>query len=68
MATNTAIARSLNDDLDLDAGTVISEGEPLASVGERILTEIVEVASGKLTAAERWDNGEFAINMIGPRV
>lgn len=68
VATNTALAGSMADDMDLDAGTVISRSESLADAGSRILTEIVEVASGKLTAAERWDNAEFAINMIGPRV
>ena len=60
--------RELADDMDMDAGTVITDGEPLASVGERIFDEMLTVASGKLTAAERWDNAEFAINMIGPRV
>ena len=68
VATNTAMARAMADDMDLNAGSVITDGEPLASVGERIFAEMLTVASGKLTAAERWDNAEFAINMIGPRV
>jgi altronate dehydratase large subunit len=68
VATNTAMARAMADDMDLNAGTVITDREPLASVGERIFGEILAAASGKLTAAERWDNAEFAINMIGPRL
>jgi len=68
LATNTALARRMADDIDLDAGTIISAGEPLASVGERILSEVIAVASGKETAAEREGFAEFSINMIGPRI
>ena len=68
IATNTPMAERMADDIDLDAGIAISAGEPLEAVGARILAEVVAVASGKETAAERWGNGEFAINVIGPRV
>lgn len=68
VATNTAMATALADDMDLNAGTIITAGEPLASAGDRIFAEIIAVASGKLTAAERWGNAEFAIHAIGPRV
>ena len=56
------------DDMDIDAGTVISAGEPLIGVGQRIFQEIVTVANGKLTRAEEWGNAEFSINLIGPRM
>lgn len=68
IATNTDMALRMAEDIDLDAGTAISAGEPLENVGRQILTEVLTVASGKETAAERWGNAEFAINMIGPRV
>lgn len=68
LATNTPLARRMADDIDLDAGTVISEGESLMDVGARIFAEIIAVASGKETAAEHWGYAEFSINMIGPRV
>lgn len=68
IATNTPMAERLADDIDLDAGAAISAGEPLEEIGARILAEVIAVASGKETAAERWGNGEFAINVIGPRV
>ena len=35
-------------------------------MGERILKEIVDVASGKLTRAEVLGHDEFAIHNIGP--
>lgn len=68
VATNSAMYRRLADDMDVDAGTIIEAGEPLASVGRRIFDEIVAVANGKQTAAEIWGAKEFAINVIGPRV
>lgn len=68
VATNSAMYHRLQDDMDIDAGTIIEEGEPVASVGQRIFAEIVAVANGKITAAEAWGHREFAINMIGPRV
>jgi altronate dehydratase large subunit len=68
VASNSAMYQRLRDDMDLDAGTVISTGESLESVGRRILGETVAVAGGKLTAAETWGHKEFAINVIGPRL
>jgi altronate dehydratase large subunit len=68
VATNSTMYRHLSDDMDIDAGTIVEEGEPLGSVGCRIFEEIVAVADGKQTAAEVWGAKEFAINVIGPRV
>jgi altronate dehydratase large subunit len=68
VATNSAMYRRLKDDMDVDAGTVISAGESLASAGGRIWDEILAAANGKLTAAETWGHKEFAISTIGPRL
>ena len=68
VATNTAMFERLRDDMDLDAGTIISAGEPLSSIGQRIFEEIVTVANGKQTAAEAWGHKQFAISSIGPRL
>jgi len=68
VATNSAMYQRLRDDMDVDAGTVLSAGESLASAGARIWDEIIEVANGKLTAAEAWGHKEFAISAIGPRL
>ncbi len=68
VATNSAMYRRLSGDMDLDAGTVIEAGEPLADAGRRIFAEIVAVANGKETAAELLGAREFAINVIGPRL
>ncbi len=68
VASNSAMYHRLRDDMDLDAGTIIHAGEPLARVGRRIFDEIIAVANGKETAAEAWRHREFAIHVIGPRV
>ncbi len=68
VATNSAMYRRLKDDMDVDAGAVISAGESLASAGGRIWDEILAAANGKLTAAEAWGHKEFAISAIGPRL
>jgi altronate dehydratase large subunit len=56
------------DDMDLDAGTVISRGARIEDVGAELLELIVRTASGEVTAAERNGHREFAIHRIGPTV
>jgi altronate dehydratase large subunit len=68
VASNSAMYHRLQDDMDLNTGTVISAEESLDSVGRRLLSEIVAVASGKQTAAEAWGHKEFAISEIGARL
>jgi altronate dehydratase len=47
--------------IDLDAGTILSGGETVASVGSRLLDLIVAVASGALTRAELNGQRDFAL-------
>jgi altronate hydrolase len=49
----------MNDIIDIDAGPIISGDEDIWSVGERILEEIIEVASGKPTKAMLLDQDDF---------
>ncbi len=66
VATNTAMFEKMNDNMDLDAGTIISGDETVDEVGTRIFQEMLEVASGKLTKAEVLGFNDFAIKRIGP--
>jgi len=68
VSTTTALFERMPDDMDFDAGVVISRGEAVEEVGARLLGEIARVASGELTAAERNGHREFAIHRIGPTV
>jgi altronate hydrolase len=68
VSTNTALFRSLPEDIDLDAGTILDGTETVEQVGSRILEEMIAVASGKRTKSELAGVGdeEFAPWMLGP--
>ncbi len=68
VASNTEMYTCLQEDMDVDAGTVVDGHETLDDVGQRILDEILAVSAGKQTAAESWGHTEFAITAIGPRL
>jgi altronate dehydratase len=68
VCSNSATYRRLAEDMDLDAGTIVETGEPVADVGQRIFQEILAAAEGQQTAAEAWGHREFAIETIGPRL
>lgn len=67
VASNCEVFNRLRDDFDFNAGDILA-GESAVSVGNRLFQEMLNVASGKLTAAERWGHKEFAIEPLGPRV
>ena len=64
VSTNTPMYESIPDLIDLDAGTIADGIETLAEVGGRIFDEIVQVANGKLTKAERGGHHEFALSRM----
>lgn len=67
ISTNSPTAERLADIVDLDAGTIVEGREDLNEVGERIFAEIIAVANGKPTRAERRGHREFAISRVEPR-
>jgi altronate dehydratase large subunit len=64
VATNTEMATALPDLIDLNAGTIADGTETLTEVGGRIFQEIIEVANGKLTAAEIGGHREFNLSRL----
>ena len=64
VSTNTPMFESIPDLIDLDAGTIADGVETLAQVGDRIFTEILEVANGKQTKAELGGHHEFALSRM----
>lgn len=68
VATNTYTYENMIDNMDVNAGTIVTGDETIAEVGERLFTEMVEVMNGKLTKAEILGHHEFGINRIGPTV
>jgi altronate hydrolase len=67
VATNTPMYERMVDDMDLDAGTILS-GRPVADVGREIFAEVLAVASGKKTKSEIHGIGEeeFVPWPLGP--
>ena len=55
-------------DMDINAGTVISKGESIDSVGDRIVEKLVKVAGGEETKLEGVGYAGFAIYKRDPRL
>lgn len=68
IASNTAVFNRMRCDMDVDAGPIAEGQETIQGVGQRIFDEILAVASGRRTAAERNQRREFALWTIGPAV
>jgi altronate dehydratase large subunit len=49
---NPKTYQKMKENIDINAGTVMTEGTSLQQMGDKIYQEILEVASGKLTKAE----------------
>jgi altronate dehydratase large subunit len=64
VSTNTPMYAAIPDLIDLDAGTIADGIETLVQVGNRIFTEIIEVANGKATKAELGGHHEFALSRM----
>lgn len=68
VATTTQLFQRMEDNIDMNAGTIVSGEETVAQMGQRIFDEIVAVASGKITKSEKLGFNDFAINRIGPTI
>jgi len=66
VATNTPMYEKMTDDMDINAGTIITGDETIEQVGQRIFDEMVAVASGKMPKAEVMGHNDFAIVRIAP--
>lgn len=58
---NTDTYHKMIDNIDINAGGVITEGAKVQEVGEKIFHEIIEVCNGKMTKAESLGHREFGI-------
>ena len=60
--------RRMSQDMDINAGTIITGEESIESVGRRIFNEMIEVASGKLTSGETLGYYNFSVYRRDPRL
>jgi len=67
LATNTPLYRHMEDDMDINCGTIVDGEESVEQAGERIFRLILETASGKRTKSELLGFGEdeFAPWVVG---
>ena len=68
VATHTPLYEWMEDDMDLNAGTIIDGRETVQEVGKRLFDQILRVASGESTKSESQGMGdeEFAPWVLGP--
>ena len=66
IATNSYVYRRMKENMDINAGEIITGRKTVQQIGEKIFREVIRVASGKLTKSEILGHREFAINRIGP--
>jgi altronate hydrolase len=68
VASNTALFRWMEEDIDVNAGTIVDGTETLHLVGQRIFEKIIAVASSEKTKSELAGIGdeEFAPWQLGP--
>ena len=67
LATNSPLFRHMEDDMDINCGTIVDGAETLEQAGERIFRLILDTASGKKTKSELLGFGddEFAPWVVG---
>jgi altronate hydrolase len=70
IATNSALYRRMEEDMDINCGTILEGEETVQEAGERIFQKILEVASGTKSKSEQYDAGsaEFAPWPMGATV
>jgi altronate hydrolase len=70
IATNTPMYQRMEEDMDVNCGTILDGAESVQGAGERIFNLVLRVASGERTKSEQSDFGahEFAPWQIGATV
>ena len=66
IATNSAMYRRMQDNMDINAGRIADGEATVAGVGREIFDLLLRVASGERTCAERLGHKEFVPWRIGP--
>jgi altronate hydrolase len=67
LATNSPLFRRMEEDMDVNCGTIVDGAESVAQVGERIFRLVLETASGRKSKSELLGIGEdeFAPWVVG---
>jgi len=65
---NNKTATRMRTDIDVDVSDVLTKSRSLEEASEKIIKEIIEIASGKLSKSEILNYSDIGINRIGPRL
>jgi altronate dehydratase large subunit len=65
---NSRTARQMADNIDLDVSGIIDDRDTLDGAATRLFDEVLAVAAGRQTAAERLGHREFAIHRRNPTI
>lgn len=65
VCSNSRTYAWMEEDMDVDAGTIVSEGVPLETVGREIFDRVLATANGVMTKSEESGHREFALARIG---
>src|SRR5688572_28955291 len=65
---NARTARQMGDNIDLDVSGIMDDTETLGGAADRLFAEVLDVASGRETAAEQLGHREFAIHRRNPTI
>lgn len=66
IATNTPMYERMQENMDVNAGRIMDGTASVEEIGQEIFDFVLEVASGRQTAAERFGHREFVPWRIGP--
>ncbi|MGC3937749.1 UxaA family hydrolase [Roseobacter sp. EG26] len=59
VATNSEMAKRMSDDMDVDAGTILTQGVSVEEKGREIYNLFLKVASGEATKSEAQGLGDY---------
>ena len=65
---NAQTAKSMADNLDDDVSGILDGRETMDRAADRLMGDVLAVASGQITAAERLGHREFAIHRRNPTI
>jgi altronate dehydratase large subunit len=68
ITANRRTSEAMADNIDLDVSPIMIGAETLDAAADRLMAEVLAVASGKLTAAERLGHREFAIYRLNATI
>ena len=65
VSSNDSIFKKLPEDMDFNAGRVLSEQTTIDLLGEELLHKVIAVASGEKTWSEKWKQRQFQVWTAG---